>query len=512
MSNLPFSFQGLPVEKHDTVDSDNQNMIPYGSRLSRMDTDFSADISFVDSGKKFKNSTAVSDKIYAFLTYPKSSLGARLFQVFIVLVIMSSIIISGVETMQEFSYSNPSSFGWNLTELIFSIILLLEWLLRFLSYPYPKIEFFKRMINVTDFLGTTPIILDIFSLIAKDKTPRGVEILSLLRLLRFIKLVQMSRQARDLGTALGKSRDAFALMILIYVIGIGFWATIIYYVELPFCEFDYSAKILVYNGGPDQSVIDATWWSVVTMSTVGFGDVVPKTWAGKVIAGFAIITSVMTLSIPLTIVSSVLNEVFQRNRLRQAHRLKRQEQQNQQQYQDTYDKIPDPLKVALSNIANKVVNTVTLGKSDSSRPAFDPKNFFKNGNSEDASGVDQQLISSLEDGTGGIIKNEGGGDLPFKNIRWDGDVPQTSKGKDNNVASSSRILEHSNSTKVESSDNSSMNASSTLLERINRYKEICEYEIKENERRVLEMQLQNERLLEVMEGLDYCLRNLQAVK
>ncbi|KAI8806256.1 hypothetical protein BJ742DRAFT_366769 [Cladochytrium replicatum] len=266
--------------------------------LQRFDTDASAAFSYFSRTEGKDDSNNMKARVYLTLTHPRSSRSARYAHMFLGCISICSIVLMGVQTMPEFINATVDLRIWNIVQAVLSSILLVEWTVRFFCFPEPrKLDFFKRTLNVTDLIGSLSIVVEL-GVLFTSSVHSGFEVIGLLRLFRLVRLAEMSGQVRSLTRALSKSRDAFVLMVAVYFIGVWFWASVIYYTERPFCRVDDKTGGLVYIWGNNegtpcsfQSIIDATWWAVVMMSTVGFGDVVPKTWAGKLVAGFGIIVS-----------------------------------------------------------------------------------------------------------------------------------------------------------------------------------------------------------------------------
>ena len=58
------------------------------------------------------------------------------------------------------------------------------------------------------------------------------------------------------------------------------------------------------------------WWAIATLTTVGYGDVYPVTWLGKLIAGFAALTSIAIVALPAGILAAAFSDAFQKTRAR----------------------------------------------------------------------------------------------------------------------------------------------------------------------------------------------------
>jgi len=67
------------------------------------------------------------------------------------------------------------------------------------------------------------------------------------------------------------------------------------------------------NDSPNDfcSIIDAFWWAFATMTTVGFGDVYPRTWAGKLVGSVAMLSGILIISLPVAIVGRKFQEIYE---------------------------------------------------------------------------------------------------------------------------------------------------------------------------------------------------------
>jgi voltage-gated potassium channel len=124
----------------------------------------------------------------------------------------------------------------------------------------------------------------------------------LLRLLRFFKIARYSPGFHSLGEAIWSERHALMACLVILCSVILISAGLTYVVE--------------HDAQPDRfgTIPDAMWWSVATVTTVGYGDVVPTTTAGRIIGAFTMVSGLLMLALPAGIVAtSFANIIARRN-------------------------------------------------------------------------------------------------------------------------------------------------------------------------------------------------------
>lgn len=116
--------------------------------------------------------------------------------------------------------------------------------------------------------------------------------LRILRVMRILKLSHYSSALEDLGASIYSERDAFISALYLLALSILFTACLIYYVE--------------HGLQPDKfgTIPDAMWWSIITITTVGYGDVSPVSAAGKIIGAFTALSGVFTVALLTGIVAS----------------------------------------------------------------------------------------------------------------------------------------------------------------------------------------------------------------
>ncbi|KAI6232867.1 Potassium voltage-gated channel protein Shaker [Aphelenchoides fujianensis] len=241
---------------------------------------------------------AVQRAVWKFIEYPDSSLGARMLGVFSIFMIVTSCVSFCLETMPIFEDLNKSK-QWTspffVVELVCSAWFLLEFSIRFLSSP-SKLAFIKTVGNILDLSSTLRI-----SLVSEDSHDGSFSVLRAIRLIRVIQVFKLSRHViglRVLGQTFKASLQEVILMGFFLLIALILFSSCIYFAE---------------NSQPDSkfnSIPGSSWFVLATITTVGFGDVVPTTVQGQVIGSICALVGVMTLTFPISIIITNFKQFY----------------------------------------------------------------------------------------------------------------------------------------------------------------------------------------------------------
>lgn len=283
----------------------------------------------------------ITREIWKLFEYPDSSIWADLLAKFSLLIIIISTITFCVETFPSFrrhtvcrnvtsnvltndtNTYNESNFPWNNSQVIVLVSerhctviergsywstieaayvawFSFEYIMRVISAPR-RIKFMKSALGLVDFLAILPFYITI--MFEEDGTLlTSFPVLRIIRLVRVLRVLKLSRYSKGLkvlaNTLLISGKDLPSLFAVL-IINVILFSSVIYYVENDIKDNDF------------ESIPDAFWWTIVTMTAVGYGDKVPKGALGKLIGAVCAVSGIVVLfCFPTPVLLSHFEEMY----------------------------------------------------------------------------------------------------------------------------------------------------------------------------------------------------------
>lgn len=305
------------------------------------------DINFQNKYINYKFWPGFRHNLWELFELPRSSFVASIIGWWSIIAIVLSIIVFCLETVKEvetacremelkFNSTTEPISNWLFTCCrLFRVLdvfcvawFILEFIIRLLAAPDLR-RFFKSSLNIIDMLALLPyLILLILSFrISQEELNRQkyltyvVRVIKVARAARVLKLSRYSRALRVLGKTLTTSSDVFFLLVCFHCMMALTFATLVYALDGEFQPSDGSNSLEIEGteGGENpgeqhyhrvKSSVDALWWASVTLTTVGYGDIVPASTLAKVVGGVCACVAIISLALPVPVIVSNFNYLY----------------------------------------------------------------------------------------------------------------------------------------------------------------------------------------------------------
>ncbi len=217
----------------------------------------------------------------------------RWFDIGLIIVILASVGIIALDSVESIHDRFPGALYT--AEWFFTALFTLEFLTRIWCSPNPRAYIFS-FYGIVDLLSILPTYLGLILPNANNLVV--IRILRVLRIFRILRLFRFINEANLLSRSLYASRRK----IIVFMFGVAsiivIFGSLMYIVEGPVHGF--------------SSLPRSIYWAIVTISTVGYGDITPQTSLGQAVAALAMITSYAIIAIPTGIISAEMMNEHQR--------------------------------------------------------------------------------------------------------------------------------------------------------------------------------------------------------
>ncbi|MFQ3305900.1 MAG: voltage-gated potassium channel [Polaribacter sp.] len=223
------------------------------------------------------------------IIYEADTKGGKIFDVILLIAILASIFLVMLESVERLD--NKYHELLYLGEWVITILFSIEYILRVVCIQKP-FKYIFSFYGIIDFLSTIPMYLSIIFIGSQGLI--AFRALRLLRIFRILKLTRYIGASNKLMVALRASSAKIAVFLFFVVIVCIILGTVMYMVE--------GAE----NGF--TNIPKSIYWAIVTLTTVGFGDIAPQTPLGQLIASAIMILGYSIIAIPTGIVSSEMTK------------------------------------------------------------------------------------------------------------------------------------------------------------------------------------------------------------
>jgi len=217
--------------------------------------------------------------------FESNTSAGKIFDICLLISILASIAIVMLDSVSSLHLRYERTFF--ILEWAFTILFTLEYILRLISVKRPLLYVFS-FLGLVDLLAIIPMYLSIFLV--------GAQSLLVFRALRFIrvfrifKLTHFLSEMSFLGAALRSSAKKIGVFMMVVIAIVIILGSIMYIVESDESGF--------------TSIPESIYWSIVTITTVGYGDMTPKTPVGKLIASFIMLIGYCIIAVPTGILTT----------------------------------------------------------------------------------------------------------------------------------------------------------------------------------------------------------------
>mmetsp|Transcript_52460 Transcript_52460/g.122397 ORF Transcript_52460/g.122397 Transcript_52460/m.122397 type:complete len:465 (-) Transcript_52460:231-1625(-) len=287
---------------------------------------------------------STAEKIFVTLSNPSSSAAAQMVSIVIVAFTIISICGFVLETDKSLVEMYPGL--WPLVEITCTIVFTAEYLTlastcRFAGVPIVKLVFAPS--SIADLVALLPFYVEVLLRSVGFTNTAVLKFFKVVRLIRVLRVFKLGRYAAGLQImwkAVVDSRQAISVLLFLLGVGVVMFSSSVFYLERLSCPLreEFNETELhnyltecndTFNRGVSPShglccsednapldfpsIIVACWWAVVTLVSLGYGDLYPKTVQGKCVGMLAAIAGLLTIALPVAIISQKFQDIYEAN-------------------------------------------------------------------------------------------------------------------------------------------------------------------------------------------------------
>ncbi len=217
------------------------------------------------------------------------------FDIILIYVILASVLLVILDSVAAFS--NPYSDIFFRLEWFFTLLFTLEYLVRIYCSPKP-LRYMTSFFGIVDLLSILPSYLAFF--ITNANFLLIIRLFRVLRVFRVLKLIRYLSEANVLLRSMKMARRKIFVFFFSVIILTSIFGSLMFILEGPENGF--------------TSIPKSIYWAIVTITTVGYGDITPHTALGQAIAALAMLTGYAIIAVPTGIITAELSLEMHRSR------------------------------------------------------------------------------------------------------------------------------------------------------------------------------------------------------
>lgn len=242
-----------------------------------------------DDTKK-KEYSPTRERIFEIIFEADTPLG-KWFDIFLIIAIIASVLIVMVESIE--SINDRLGRLFRILEWVFTALFTIEYVLRLYVVHHPW-KYALSFYGIIDLLSILPSYLSYFFVGAQSFMV--IRAIRLLRVFRIFKLVNYSKDAQHIIQALKSSRRKIFVFLTFVMLLVIIFGSVMYLIEG------------TQPNSPFDSIPRSIYWAIVTLTTVGYGDISPNTSFGQFLAAIVMLLGYAVLAVPTGIVSSEMTK------------------------------------------------------------------------------------------------------------------------------------------------------------------------------------------------------------
>jgi len=284
-----------------------------------------------------QSSKTCHQKLHLLLEEPDSGVAARIFSICVLSAIVMSIagfILQTLPSLKDF-------IGLEIVEIGTTIFFTFEYLLRLYACnafgKQTQLGFMRTPLNVLDLVAVLPWYLEVsIQSLGPVKPLRVLRTVRLIRIFRIFKLSRYSVGMNLMVKAVVGSLHSLAVMGFFLLVAAVLFSSLVYYAERAGCpdvaamtqelwrayrqecvdsdeKYDLKGNLCCNDRGAASgfpSIALSFWWAIVTMATVGYGDMVPLTTPGRIVGCFTILAGIVLIALPVAIVGGKFQKAY----------------------------------------------------------------------------------------------------------------------------------------------------------------------------------------------------------